>query len=417
MDNQQRASMAIALVFVMVVAVIGGITWINYQYASQNQEMNKFLPLWKGTRLFMTEGSNPYSQETANEVERMVYGRNARVGEKSGDFVYPIYSILVYAPFALFGEYNLALALWMTILELSLAGLIVLSLLLSSWRPSVLIALILFIYTFLWYHSLRPLISGNISILVALFVTAAFLAIRSELDAFAGFLLALGSVKPQMIIIIYVFIILWAVSQRRWTIIWSLFGSLFFMAAAGSLFFQEWFFDYVRQIVRYSDEILITTPGSVISQWLPGIGTQVGWVLTGIMAALLLIEWRACLGQDSRWFVWTAMLTLTASSLIGVYTTLDNYIILFPVTILILSVWDKRWGIFGKWLMMLFILITSIGIWWLLLSGVQRGIQPDLNPIIFLFTPVILLVCLYWVRWWAVNPVRMPLERISDYLG
>lgn len=417
MDNQQRASLAIALILFLVVAVIGGITWINYQYASQNQEMNKFLPGWKGTRLFMTEGSNPYGQETANEVERMVYGRSARVGEKSGDFVYPIYSILIYAPFALFGEYNLAFALWMTILELSLAGLIVLSLQLSNWRPSVLIVLILFIYTFLWYHSLRPLISGNISILVALFVTAAFLAIRSELDAFAGFLLALGSIKPQMIIVIYVFIIIWSISQRRWTIIWSLFGSLFFMAAAGSLFFQDWVFDYVRQIVRYSDEILITTPGSVISQWLPGIGTQVGWVLTGIMAALLLIEWRACLGQTSRWFVWTAMLTLTASSLIGIYTTLENYIILFPVTILVLSVWDKRWGIFGKWLMILFILITSIGIWWLLLSGVQRGIQPDLNPIIFLFTPVILLVCLYWVRWWAINPVRMPLERISDYLG
>jgi len=416
MDNQ-CASIAITVLLILVVFVIGGITWINYQYAAQNHDMNKFVPRWKGTRLFMTEGLNPYSQETTNEVERMIYGRTARSNEETGLFVYPFYSILIYAPFALFSEYNLAFALWMTVLELALAAMIVVSFLLTDWRPSVFVVLILFLYTFLWYHALRPLISGNISILIALFITAAFLAIRSELDAFAGFLLALASIKPQMVLVVYIFVIIWAISKRRWTIIWGLFGSLFFMLAAGSLFFQDWVIEYIRQVIRYSEVIFISTPGSIITHWLPGIGTQTGWILTGVMAALLLIEWRACLGQDSRWFVWTAMLTLVASSMIGVYITLENYIMLYPAMILILSVWDKRWGLLGKWLMMLFFLITSIGIWWLLLSGVQRGIQPDLNPIIFLFTPLILILGLFWIRWWSINPVRRPLEKLSDYLG
>jgi hypothetical protein len=416
MDNQ-RASITIAAVLLLVMFVIGGITWINYQYAAQNQDMNKFVPRWKGTRLFMTEGLNPYSQETTNEVERMVYGRTTRSNEETGLFVYPFYSILIYAPFALFSEYNLAFALWMTVLELALAALVVVSMLLSDWRPPVLVIMILFVYTFLWYHALRPLISGNISILIALFITAAFLAIRSELDVFAGFLLALASIKPQMVLVVYIFIIIWAISKGRWTIIWGLFGSLFFMAAIGSLFFQNWVIEYIRQVIRYSEVVFISTPGSIISHWLPGIGTQTGWILTGVMVALLLIEWRASLGQDSRWFIWTAMLTVVASSLIGVYITLENYIMLFPAMILILSIWDKRWGLLGKWLMIVFILITSIGIWWLLLSGVQRGIQPDLNPIIFLFSPLALIFGLYWIRWWSINPVRLPLEELSDYLG
>ena len=101
MDNQ-RASIAITVLLILVVFVIGGITWINYQYAAQNHDMNKFVPRWKGTRLFMTEGLNPYSQETTNEVERMIYGRTARSNEETGLFVYPFYSILIYAPFALF---------------------------------------------------------------------------------------------------------------------------------------------------------------------------------------------------------------------------------------------------------------------------------------------------------------------------
>lgn len=416
MDNR-RASFVFAGILILSIVIVVGITWINYQYAVQNSDMNKFRPRWQGTRIFLVEGVSPYSDQTTREIERSVYGRSARSNEEPGFFVYPLYSVIFYAPLALFSEFELAFALWLTVLELSLALIIVVSLLFVEWRPSILVIMILFVYTFLWYHALRPVISGNISVLIALIIVGALLAIQSKMDPLAGFLLALASIKPQMVIVLYVFLIVWAISKQRWALIWSLVGSIFFMTAAGSLFFQDWMMDYIRQVISYSEEVFISTPGAIITHWLPGVGKQMGWVITGIMVALLIIEWRACLGKDGRWFVWTSMLTLTASSLIGIYSTLENYIMLYPSMILIISVWYKRWGLMGKWLMYGYLLLSSVGIWWLLLNGVERGIPPDLNALIYFFTPVILLFGLYWIRWWAVNPARMPIEELQRYLG
>jgi hypothetical protein len=362
------------------------------------------------------QGTNPYSEQATNEIQRNAYGRLAKPDEDPGYFVYPFYSIILYAPFSLIENHDTAFALWMTVLEFALAGLIIVSLILVDWRPTIFIILVLFIYTFLWYHGLRPLISGNASVLVAFFATAALLAIRSNQDAVGGILLALSSIKPQMVVVLYIFIILWSIVKGRWRIIWTFLGSLTFLIIAGSLFFPDWLLENVRQIIRYSEIMFISTPSSILMSWIPGVGKQLGWLLTGLMVAFLLIEWRSSFSKDERWFVWTALMTLTASTLIGIYSTLENYIMLYPAAMLILATWDKRWGLLGRWLIFLFLVLTSIGIWLVLLNGVQRGVQPDLDPIIYFLTPTIILVGLYWVKWWAVNPDQLLLQKISDYL-
>jgi hypothetical protein len=304
----------------------------------------------------------------------------------------------------------------MTLLEFTLLGLLITSLILVDWRPTILMIIILFLYTFLWYHSLRPIISGNASILVAFFVTGALLAIRSNQDVLGGVLLAMTTIKPQMVIILILFVLIWSIVKGRWRIIWTFCGSLSFLIIFGTLFFQDWILENIRQIIRYNEIMFISTPSSILMSWLPGVGKQMGWILTGVMVAILMIEWRSSVSKDDRWFTWTAMVTLTASTLIGIYTTLENYIMMYPAIMLILATWDKRWGLLGKWLIVIFLILTSIGIWLLLLNGIQRGVQPDLDPVMYFISPVIVLFGLYWVRWWAVNPDRLPLEKISDYL-
>jgi len=414
--SNNRANLLLFGLIILIVSIIGIATWLNYQYASQNMGMNKFIPRWQGTRSFLMEGTNPFSEQATSEIQRTVYGRLAKSNEDPGYFVYPFYSIILYVPFALIENHDSAFSLWMTFLEFILVGLLIVSLVLVDWRPSILMLIGLFIFIFLWYHGIRPVISGNVSVLVAFLVTSALLAIRSKQDALGGVLLAMASIKPQMVIMLYLFIIVWSIFKGRWRIIWTFLGSLVFLIIFGSLFIQDWLLENVRQIIRYNDIMFISTPGSILMNWVPGVGKQTGWILTGVMVAMLLIEWRSSIGKDERWFTWTAMVTLTATTLIGVYSTLENYILLFPTIMLILATWYKRWGLLGRWLIVIFLLVTSIGIWLLLLNGVQRGIQPDLDPIIYFLTPLVILVGLYWVKWWAVNPDQLPLEKVSDYL-
>ncbi len=415
--NYRRVTVSLGAVLLLSILILVGLTWVNYRYTAQNQTMNKFLPRWAGTRFLMMKGWSPYSQQTTDEIQQMAYGRSARSGEDRGYFVYPLYSSLIYAPFSLTDDYALANALWMTLLELSIVAIFVISLSLSQWRPSPLLLIFLLIFTALWYHTLRPILSSNASILSVLFIVLALLAIRSNLDALAGISLALASIKPQMVLILYIFILIWAVSTHRWTIIWSLLGFLVLFIAAGSLLVPNWIVDNVRQVIRFSELNFISTPGAIIAYWLPGIGRQVGWALTGIMVGVLLIEWRHSLGKEFRWFYWTVLLTLVINNLIGIYTTLENYIVLYPAIILIFALLDKRWGSFGRGLIILLILIITVGLWGILLNTANKGSQPDLDPIIFFFMPLLTLFGLYWVRWWAIRPMRLPLEEFAERFG
>jgi len=415
--NYRRVSVSLGAILFLSILILVGLTWVNYRYTTQNQTMNKFLPRWAGTRLLMMKGWSPYSQQTTDEIQQMAYGRSARSGEDRGYFIYPLYSSLIYAPFSLTDDYALANALWMTLLELSIIAIFVISLSLSQWRPSPLLLIFLFIFTALWYHTLRPILSSNASILSVLFIVLALLAIRSNVDALAGISLALASIKPQMVLILYIFILIWAVSTHRWTIIWSLLGFLVLFIAASSLLVPNWIVDNVRQVILFSESNFISTPGAIIAYWLPGIGRQVGWALTGIMVGVLLIEWRHSLGKEFRWFYWTVLLTLVINNLIGIYTTLENYIILYPAIILIFALLDKRWGGFGRGLIILLILIITVGLWGILLNTANKGSQPDLDPIIFFFMPILTLFGLYWVRWWAIRPMRLPLEEFAERFG
>jgi hypothetical protein len=94
------------------------LTWINYRYSVQNPGGSDFLPRWVGTRQFLMKAQSPYSDETTQEIQQRFYGRPARSDEDQVLFVYPFYSIFLFGPFALIDDYNLARAIWMTVLRL-----------------------------------------------------------------------------------------------------------------------------------------------------------------------------------------------------------------------------------------------------------------------------------------------------------
>ena len=411
--GRYRDTITLITLFLFIIGGIIGLTRLNYKYVLNNSGMNDFLPRWVGIRMYMVKGWSPYSQETTNEIQTIAYGHPATETEDNGYFLYPFYCMLVYAPFALIGDVDIARSIWMTFIELLVFCLLLVSLGLSRWRPSRWILAILFIITFFWYHTMRPILNGDVAIVIALLIAGALLALRSEMDALAGFMLALASIKPQMVVILYLFILIWGISQKRWQLLISLFGGILFMTIAFSLLIPTWLPQNIRQIVAFTNTEMVTTPGSIIAYWLPGIGKQLGYFITLIVVVSLIIEWRSTDGNNFRWFIWTALFTLVITNLSGIYTSLDNFIAFLPAIILIIAVWNTRWGLVGRWLTVIFILIMTIGIWGLVLFQVGRGISPDLDPLILFLAPILTIIGLYWIRWWAVRPQRLPLEELS----
>lgn len=391
-----------------------GLFWANYRFSLWSSGENSFVPRWVGTRLFLTKGQNPYSDQVMRQIQNYVYDRPARVGEDQAQFLYPFYAFIVFAPFALTQNLALAQALWMTILDLAFLGTIVLSIYLSNWRISKWMWALLLLFLTFWVHTVNPVLNGNPSVLVAFFICAALLAIRYEHDVLAGVLLVLASIKPQMVIVLIPFVLIWSVTNGRWTLFWSFLGSLSLMIIATSLLLPDgWLIQDLRQIAAYIGSNRGGSPGAIFAYWLPGIGKQLGWVLTVFMAGILFWEWRAALKNDFNQFFWVACLTLVVTNLIGVRASTINFVALIPALVLVLAVWDERWGRLGRWLVVLSSVSLFFGLWLFFFIGARDGIRPDLNPLLFLALPLFLLFGLYWVRWWALRSPRLPLDNLS----
>ena len=128
----------------------------------------------------------------------------------------------------------------------------------------------------------------------------------------------------------------------------------------------------------------------------------------------LLIEWAAAWGKDERGFLWAAFMTLVITNLVAFRTATTNYVMLVPVLLLVFRIWEQRWKAAGTGLILASLAGLSVGLWLLFLGTVEGTIE---SPLMYLPLPFFCLISLWWVRWWALRPARLPLEDFSARLG
>jgi hypothetical protein len=181
-----------------------------------------------------------------------------------------------------------------------------------------------------------------------------------------------------------------------------------------SALIPNWILENIKQILAYPGYTLPGTPGEIFSEWMPGIGERLGWLVTLLLVIVLIIEWRAVFNKDFHWYFWTACLTLVLTNLIGIRTATENYIALFPALILVFSLVHTRWSRHGGWVVTLIIIALFVGLWIMFLLTLQYRDQPIQSSILFFPLPVFLLVALYWVRWWAIHPPRVYIDHLRS---
>ena len=412
MDAQKRFILNFFLLVLGVIA-FGALIWGNIAYARQNPGGYDFIPRWLGTRLFIMEGESPYSEATSQQIQQRILGRLARPEEDQSLFVYPFYAIILFLPFAIFEDFAVARVVLMAVMEVAILVIAGLGINLARWKIPPIPLGIVMLFSILWYPSVRPVINTNISVLIALFIFLALWAIRAGQDVLAGFLLVLATAKPQMVILLVPFILIWALFQRRFLLITSFLGILAVVIAASLLLLPGWPMDFLRQLLAYPEYTLPNTPGAIFADWLPGIGSQMGWVMTALMAVILIVAWVQAFNKDFRWFYWTACLTLVITNWIGVQTATENYIALLPAVILVFAIWVERWRWPGRFLTGLSMLLLSGGLWWLFLATLAYHDGAAFqHPVMFFPLPLFLLISLFWIRHWAISATRPLLDEL-----
>ena len=402
--NQQRIIKEIFQIILLLI-IVGLLIFGNLDFVEKNPGGNDFLVHWVGTQSFIQEGISPYSDEVALRIQNLVYGRPAMSGEHELRVAYPFYSMFLFLPFALMEEFELARALWMTLLE----GLLILSTLLAlkivNWKPKILISTLLIVFSLFWYHGLRSLINGNAVIIILFLVIVVVYAIKAKQDELAGICLALITIKPQVVLPFIIFITIWSLVNKRSRIFFWFVGIMVALLLLGLFLLPSWPLEFLREVLRYPGYNPPGTPASALAEIMPGAGRQLGLLLSGLSIIVLLIEWFFGRHSGQLKFYWIVSLTLVLGQWVNIQTDPGNFIVMFPAIIMIVKMIEDRWKNFGQWINIGFLAILFFIPWIVFLRTIEYGYQPLQNPVMFFPVPLFLIIGLYWVRWWVINPV------------
>ncbi len=389
--------LTIILVGIVIAAFFG-----NLAFVRQNPGGLDFLAHWQGIKLFISNGQNPYSDATANLINSTI--RSTLAGnEGTYRFVNPLFSIIFYAPFSLINNFETARAAWMTFLEILAVAAIVLSIRSTSLRQNIWLVLIIGISGFLSVPMLRSLMNSSMAIVGFAFLCFSASTLIQNQDEAAGLLLAFSLVIPNLSGVCALFIVIWAILNKRWKLVGWFIGTFVLLIGFSVLLIPGWLVDYGNSLVKYSG--INPVRAQAFSPSLLTIRLMITKNL--ILLGLLISEFFFVRTVGKRRLLWQIALLFTVSPWLGWKVQFDHTILVIPGLIIglgfLLDVWQNK----AKRALFLMPLLLWLLLW--LFSGylfeIPISLTETFTEIIF---PSIVLVLIYWSRWWILSKEKYP---------
>jgi hypothetical protein len=320
-------------------------------YAVQNGtprgNLSDLYPRWLGARELLLRHRDPYSVEVTREIQGGYYGRTLDPGRPNDPrdqqgFAYPVYVVFLLAP-----TVNLPFAAVQTGFRWLLVFLTMASVLLwlraLRWRPSFTGIAIIAVLALGSFPVLQGVKLQQLSLLVAGLVAGSAILIAED-DLFpAGLLLALATIKPQLVVPLAAWLVTWSLSdfRRRQRFIWGFGSTLAILFAASQFVLPGWlgrFRDAViayRQYTEGAESILdvLATPF-----W--------GKMLAALtLLALAVLCWRLRrVPAGSTPFDALVVLILSATVVIVPKTAPYNQVLLIPAILFLLQHRSVFWS-------------------------------------------------------------------------
>ncbi len=399
-------------VIILLIMILAGMVWTFVHTSGLLISGDGFLVQWIGIHGLAAGGTSPYSDQVSAQIDQQVHTPSVFAPGAASKYTSPLYSALLVLPFALVGDQNLSHALWMAAQLVGLFFILLVSLRVTGWKPAWYIFLLFSFFTIFSYHAIIPWLDGGLSLWAALFLVLAFLAISQKRVEVAGLILGLSFIQPQMVILPVIITMVWAASQKKPVLILWFFITLVFLSVVGLLLVPDWLVRYFQLLFNFGQNFPPGNPASLFRNNWPGLGAQLGWLLTGIIILILLVEWWLVRGREYRWFLWTVCLTIVLSQWVGIPSIPANLTGLVLPLVMVAALLSERWPRAGSWVAVGMCLLILVWEWVLYYKDIF-GPQPSMQMNLLIPLPLVVALGLYWVRWWAIKPRRLLVEELK----
>jgi hypothetical protein len=219
--------------------------------------LSDLYPRWLGARELLLHHRNPYSREITREIQVGYYGR-ALDSSRSTDprdeqgFAYPVYVAFLLAPTITFPFVKVAFGFkWLLIVVT--ASSVVLWVKVLGWKPDPFDWIAMVALTLGSFPVLQALHLQQLTLIVgALLAGGSALLVAGHLF-WAGVVLAIATVKPQLVLPVAAYLLVWAVSdwKRRRAFVFGFGGVLLALLAGSEILLPGWFGNFLTATAEY----------------------------------------------------------------------------------------------------------------------------------------------------------------------
>ncbi|HEV7550379.1 MAG TPA: glycosyltransferase family 87 protein [Candidatus Angelobacter sp.] len=300
---------------------------------SPRGNLSDLYPRWLGARELLLHHRDPYSPEVTREIQIGYYGR-VLDPERAGDpkdqqaFAYPVYVVFLVAPTIGF-PFAVVQVVFRWFLLILTAATVPLWLRAFRWRPSCMVTAILITLALGFFPVVQGLKLQQLTLVVSgLIAGCAVLLVGGHL-LLAGILLAFATIKPQLVLPLVAWLILWACSdvRHRRQFLWGFGGTMALLLAGAQWVLPGWIGSFRLALAAYREYT-----GSQVSVLATVTSPAVGAIL-GVAAVVTLafVCWRRRHESAATpAFALVCSLILAGTLVIIPMTALYNQVLLLP---------------------------------------------------------------------------------------
>jgi len=326
--------------------------YVNVERGWLKVPMGDLYPRWVGTQELLLHGRNPYAAEVSHKIQIAFYGQPI---EQSYDkpqfeiideqrFAYPVYVVFLLAP-AVHADFEM-LQRWTPVV---LGALTVVSIWLwlatLGWRPPPWFMLTLVLLVLSSPQIAQGMRLRQFGLFVAFLLALATWCIRRGQLFVAGVLLAVATIKPQMVALCLVWFFIWSFGdwRKRWPLAAGFLTALGLLAGAGDILVPGWvryFLEGLEAYRKYFPLGAMSVVRLVLGNWIGGTFSVLAIII------LLVYAWnqRAVTAQAPEFSYVLSAFFVTATLVLPLLTPYNQVLLILPLLILI-----RDWGKLPRW--------------------------------------------------------------------
>lgn len=338
--------------------------------------LSDLYPRWLGARELLLHGKDPYSEEVTRQIQEGFYGRalDSSRPEDPKDreaFAYPVYVAFylaptIHLPFDVVRKGYFWILVGLTILN------VVLWLKVLRWQLSRRLQASILALTLGSLYVMQGLKLQQFTLFVAALIAVAMALIVAERAIPAGIVLALATIKPQLVCGLLLWLAAWALGnwRRRYPLFASFFVTMCILVGASEYFLPHWIPRFWQALREYQDytgavpmpELFIPLPWSRL-------------VEAAVAVATIYLIWQNRKhGETTNQFASVSCLVLASTLVLIPNVALYNHVLMLPALLLFgrdrRPIWEGNSSGRFLWLIVVFLLF-----WPWLTAAVLAGLS------------------------------------------